>query len=104
TSLSSVVIPDSVEVISTSAFQQCTSLVSVIIGNSVKVIDEKAFYYCTSLSSVVIPDSVETIGKDAFYILSFYDEDGNALPTVASDLSGHSYAGVGDCKLYRIAD
>jgi hypothetical protein len=70
----------------------------------VEAIGENAFYYCPSLTSVVIPGSVETIGKNAFYILSFYDEDGNALPTVASDLSGHSYAGVGDCKLYRIAD
>jgi hypothetical protein len=70
----------------------------------VKVIEEETFDYCTSLSSLVIPGSVETIGKNAFYNLSFYDEDGNPLPHTASALSGHSYAGNGDWKLYRIAD
>jgi hypothetical protein len=52
---------------------------------------------------LVISSSVETIGKDAFYILYFYDEDGNPLPQSASALSGHSFAGNGDWKLYRIA-
>ena len=47
-------------------FQNCTSLTSVIIPNSVKTIDSYSFKNCTSLTSIVIPNSVEYIGNLAF--------------------------------------
>ena len=67
TSLTSVVIPDSVTTIDYRAFSGCKSLKSVTIGNSVTTIGSFAFYECTSLTSVVIPDSVTSIGSSAFY-------------------------------------
>ena len=67
TSITSVVIPDSVTSIGDDAFYLCTSLTSVTIGNSVTSIGETAFYKCTSLTSVTIPDSVTSIGDGAFY-------------------------------------
>lgn len=47
-------------------FQNCTSLTSVIIPNSVKTINSNSFKNCTSLTSIVIPNSVEYIGSLAF--------------------------------------
>src|SRR5574344_2301701 len=41
-----------------SAFNHCTSLTSVVIPNTVKVIGSYAFDGCSKLSSVNIPDSV----------------------------------------------
>ena len=66
-SIVSVVIPDSVETISDSAFSGCSRLTSVVIGDSVTTIGDYAFYYCSSLTSVEIPDSVTSIGFYAFF-------------------------------------
>ena len=65
-SLTSIVIPDSVISIDRYAFAYCSSLTKVIISNSVTSIGYYAFYECSSLTSIVIPDSVTSIGDAAF--------------------------------------
>ena len=85
-----IIVPDSVEHIGYSAFQNCNSLTSIIIPDSVKSIgyyafafcenltlinipdlvesiEDWAFEWCENLTSIVIPDSVEHIGYYAFY-------------------------------------
>ena len=49
------------------AFWECTSLTSVVIPNSVTSIGTSAFGYCTSLTRIVIHDSVTSIGNFAFF-------------------------------------
>ena len=66
TALSSVVIPNSVTSIGKGTFWNCTFLSSIVIPNSVTSIGNRAFEGCTSLSSIVIPDSVTDIGESAF--------------------------------------
>ena len=65
-SLTSVIIPDSVRAIEGSSFSGCSSLTSITIPDSVTTIGDYAFYGCSSLTSVTIPDSVTTIGFGAF--------------------------------------
>ncbi|MBQ9372485.1 MAG: leucine-rich repeat domain-containing protein [Thermoguttaceae bacterium] len=65
-SLTNVVIPNSVQSIGDSVFSNCSSLTSVVIPNSVQSIGDSVFWGCSSLTSVVIPDSVQTIGSWAF--------------------------------------
>ena len=67
TSLTSVIIPNGVTSIGEGAFWVCTSLTSVTIPNSVTVIGACAFGHCTSLTSVTIPNSVTVIGSYAFW-------------------------------------
>lgn len=50
--ITSVIIPNSVEVIENEAFRQCWMLADVTIGNSVKTIGHYAFIQCEGLSRV----------------------------------------------------
>jgi hypothetical protein len=70
TSLMSVNIPNSVTNIGDEAFQGCRSLTSVTIGNNVINIGDFTFYDCTSMTSVTIPNSVTNIGTWAFVLCS----------------------------------
>ncbi len=67
TSLTEIIIPDSITNIGYDAFESCTSLKSVVIPNSVKSICGEAFQRCKSLKSITIPDSVTSIGSAVFY-------------------------------------
>ena len=66
TSLSEIVIPDSVTCIGNGAFICCISLSRIVISDSVTSIGHWAFWDCNSLSKIVIPDSVTYIGNGAF--------------------------------------
>ena len=67
TSLSNIVIPNSVTSIGEGAFSSCTSLSDIVIPDSVTRIGNLAFSNCTSLSNIVFSDSVTNIGDDVFY-------------------------------------
>lgn len=64
--LTSVVIPDSVTLISDDAFENQTSLTSVNVGKNVVTIGVSAFEGCTSLKTVVISDATQYIYASAF--------------------------------------
>ena len=66
TSLTSIIIPDSVTSIGNYAFSDCTNLTSITIPDSVTSIGAYAFKNCTSLTSVTIGDSVTYIGSKVF--------------------------------------
>ena len=67
-----VTIPNSVTIISDSAFLNCKKLENVQFmqftdaKSSIKSIGNSAFQGCVALTSIRIPDSVETIGENAF--------------------------------------
>ena len=65
-SLSSVVIPDSVISIGEWAFYSCSNLTSVTISDSVTNIGRQAFRDCTLLTSVIFSDSVTSMGHMVF--------------------------------------
>jgi hypothetical protein len=65
--LTGITIPDSVTVISNAAFEKCINLEYVKMGNSIKLIEDRAFEYCGKLTEILIPKSVKVIGGGAFY-------------------------------------
>lgn len=67
TGLTSVIIPNSVKEIGSSAFCDCTGLTSIVICDSVTKIGHGAFEGCTGMASVVLPDSVTEIGINSFF-------------------------------------
>ena len=66
TALRTITIPNSVTSVGNNAFQDCKNLTSVTIGKGLKEISDYMFWGCEKLSSVTIPDNIETIGCDAF--------------------------------------
>lgn len=64
--LSSIVIPNSVTVIGEYAFGGCHSLTSVELPNTITSISKQMFAFCRSLASIVIPNTVTKIGDEAF--------------------------------------
>jgi hypothetical protein len=64
--LSGITIPSSVTTIPDFAFQYCSGLTSVTMGTDITSIGDNAFYSCFGLTSVTIPDSVTSLGDQAF--------------------------------------
>ena len=91
TSLTSIIIPNSVTSIGYEAFSDCTGLTSVTIGNSVTSIGSSAFKYCSGLTSITIGNSVTSIGHSAF----------NGCTGLTSITIGNSVTSIGNmafCK------
>lgn len=65
--LTSVVIPNSVTIISEYAFYNCENLSQITMPNSMTRIKRYAFERCRSLTSINIPENVESIEEDAFF-------------------------------------
>ncbi|MBQ2875990.1 MAG: leucine-rich repeat domain-containing protein [Clostridia bacterium] len=64
--LTSVVIPDTVTLIDSDAFEKQTDLTSVYVGKGVVTVGVSAFEGCTNLKTVVISDATEYIYAGAF--------------------------------------
>ena len=67
-SVTSVMIPNSVTSLGDSVFKSCISLSNVVISSSVTSIGAEMFRFCYQLASVAIPDSVTNIGARAFFL------------------------------------
>jgi len=66
TSLTSVVLPDSLTHMGMGAFSKCSSLTSVVFPGSLTELGDTAFARCSSLTSVVFPNSLTVLGDAAF--------------------------------------
>jgi len=66
TSVTSVVIPNSVTSVGNNAFYNFSSLTSITIGTSVTSIGSGAFTGCTSLTSITLVDGLPVIGSGWF--------------------------------------
>ena len=90
-SVTSVVIGNSVTSIGNFALYGCSNLTSVTIPNSVTSIGHYAFYGCCSLTSVTIPNSVTNIGDKAFNLVPniVYTGSATGSPCVARSVNGY---------------
>ena len=56
-----------VTLIGDKAFADCTTLTKIVLPDTVKTIGTRAFYGCTGLTEMTIPASVTSIGAQIFY-------------------------------------
>ena len=83
--LEEVIVPDTVEIIEWSAFQDCQNLEKVVISKSLKELGDSAFKNCFKLKEIILPETLEVIGSDIFsgcsslekVILPFVGKDKN---------------------------
>lgn len=55
-----------VTTIPASAFSGCSTLTSITLPNTVQIIDDRCFENCSSLATIAIPESVTAIGQAVF--------------------------------------
>lgn len=121
-SLTSIIIPNSVKTIGANAFSGCSALESITIPNSVtsignwafsncsnlqnvnfeskstlENIGEWSFSNCSSLTSVIIPDGVKSIDEFAFYSCSSLTSI--AIPNSVANIG---YKAFHDCNMLNI--
>jgi len=65
-SLIKINMPQSIRSIGTEAFSGCSSMRAFTIPNGIKEINTKIFYGCSSLTSVILPNDIQSIGDYAF--------------------------------------
>lgn len=65
-SLTNIIIPDSVTTIAAEAFNCCYDLESLTIGSGVTKIGDSAFSGCSGLKSVTIGNGITEVGVEAF--------------------------------------
>ena len=64
--ISTAVVPEGVQEIEESGFENCAALTTVTLPDSLETIRYNAFYGCVSLDGVSIPANVSDIGESAF--------------------------------------
>lgn len=66
TALKSIVLPANLTVLGEDAFRGCSALTSITIPQGVTQIGDTAFINCISLQSCILPDTLTSIGTGAF--------------------------------------
>ena len=94
--LKSVTIPNSINEIEYSAFQDCSSLQSISLPSSITNIAESMFRGCHDLQSIDIPDGVSKIDSWAFKDCTHLNEVN--LPNSLTSIEGGAFSGCKDLK------
>jgi hypothetical protein len=91
--VTSVIIPNTVTNIGEQSFISCTNLQSVVLPDGITTIEHATFAQCTNLSSIALPDSVTTIRDAAFggcNVLTNLD-----IPKAATYIGNGTFGGCG---------
>lgn len=72
TSITSLIIPRSVEILKYAAFSTMSSLVSIMFesGSNLRVIEDRVFAYCSKLKKIVLPSKIKIMYSEIFWLLN----------------------------------
>ncbi len=94
--LTSITIPNNVEIINDYAFCLCKNLYEVHLPENIKAIGDEAFCNCANLEEIHLPKSLKIIGEFVF------DED--IIFYIYKDTQAHQYVLANDCEYLVIDD
>ena len=97
--LTAVTIPDNVLTLGVGAFQGCTSLLTASLGANLAIIGNVAFEGCTSLRSASIPNTVTILGNWSFSNCTSLDT--LTLGTSLVQISHNVFAGCNNVRHLR---
>lgn len=60
-----IVLPESLRVIESQAFANCSKLKNIVFNEGLQVIEQSAFYVCKNLNNFVLPKSLRVVGDEA---------------------------------------
>lgn len=89
--LTSITLPESVQVIGAEAFRNCSALTTITIPARVTTIPNYAFSGCSALSNAAIPDNVVSIGEGAFQ--NCYALAAITLPSKLTSINNSTFYG-----------
>ena len=105
TSIKSVYIPGTVELLEDSAFNGCSNIDNVFLSNGIEEIGADAFNGCSALAEINIPYSIKSIGENAFSgidSLTLNASDGSEGQNYAENNSNIIFEET-DCEVTSIA-
>ena len=91
--ITSIKLPQNIEIIGNRAFHNCGSLTSITIPNSVTSIGDEAFYECHDLSSVIISNILTSIGDSVFE--DCYDLSSITIPNSVTSIGDEAFMNCG---------
>ncbi len=102
TSLKEVVLPDTIKFIGESAFENCNSLESIEVPTCIDRIATRLFCNCKSLKNIIIPKNVKNIGESAFENCASFTEI--VIPDGVKTISKKTFFGCESLKNISIPD
>ena len=96
TGLSSITLPDNLQIIQAYAFKGCTGLSSVSLPNEVTNIMSNAFDGCTNISSIILPEKLQAIGNSTF--AGCIGLTSVSIPSKVTNIGGYAFSGTTNLK------
>ena len=89
--LTSITLPESVQVIGAEAFRNCSALTTITIPGKVTSIPSYAFSGCSALTNVTMPENITSIGEAAFQ--NCYALASVTLPSKLTSINNSTFYG-----------
>ena len=89
TSITAIVLPDTIREFGFGAFRMCDSLIEINIPKGLSKIDDRVFSGCASLQQITLPNGITSIGKYAFIGCGTLHEI--TIPTSVKSIDEHAF-------------
>ena len=84
-----VVMPDTVKIIETEAFSECTNLEEISLSANLEEIQMLAFWSCNSLKSINLPDGLEVISSGVFVLCDSLEKI--EIPSTVKEIGDYAF-------------
>ena len=104
-SLTGVVLPNTIKTIGASAFNACGQMTGITLSSGLTRIDDNAFRYCAYLRGIDIPATIERIGAFSFQFDAALPVYGITVRnSVPCEIGSSAFASTGDAPIYVPAE